>query len=159
MIVDYFRTNDTPDTTPSGLWAAHKAMIRGKLIQIASQINRSWRADIDKLEGEFSTLSKKHEANPKSIPIGSLDADHSALNLAHTSKAEKWLSWNRARFIGTLLANRLTQRSTLSQNPQRIMGEFHHFYKKTVWCRNTSITVRGGWVPGYHPNPKVGRVP
>lgn len=78
-----------------------------------------------------------------------MDADHTTLNLALTSKAEKWLCWNSARFycqgdkIGAMLAHRLTPKSrtfavpkiriqggTLSQNPQHIMREFHSFYKK-----------------------------
>lgn len=147
-IENYFQINNTLDVTPSCLWVAHKAVIRGKLIQIASQIHRARRTEIAKLEQKFFTLSRKHKANPKSVPTEILDSARTALNLALTTKAEKWLWWSRSQFychgdkIGSMFVGRLTPKirsfalpkikiggGTLSQNPQRIMGEFQNFYK------------------------------
>lgn len=137
-IWNYFLTNNTPETRPSCLWAAH---IRGQLIQIVFQINKANKADLEKLEQDFTALTKKHKVNPRAVPTTELDAAHMALNLALTSRAEKRLRWNRSRFnchgdnIGSLLTGRLSLKfrtpalpkikihgGTLSQNPQFLMG-------------------------------------
>lgn len=73
------------------LWAAHKVTIRGKLIQISSQIRQNNRAEIDRLERKFLRLSKEHKQNPKLIPTAKLDAAWTTVNLALTSRAEKSL--------------------------------------------------------------------
>lgn len=90
-ICKYFSTNDMPDTSPSCLWAAHKAVNRGHLIQIASQINKAKKADIEKLNKDYTALIKKHKADPRAVPTNKLDAARTALNLALTTKAAKWL--------------------------------------------------------------------
>lgn len=157
-IRNYFLINDTADTSPSCLWAAHKAVIRGHLIQLASQINKENKTDIEKLDREYTALIKQHKADRNSVPITQLDAARTALNLALTTKAEKWLRWTRNRFysngdrIGSMLAGKLflkfhspalpkirIQGGTLSQNPQRIMGEFLTFYK-SLYSSGTSPT-------------------
>lgn len=90
--------NDTGDVSPTNLWAAHKATIRGKIIQMSIQINRARRLEIDKLEKEFLSLCKKHKQNPVMFPISKIDSARTALNLALTSRAEKHIRWTGARF-------------------------------------------------------------
>lgn len=68
-ISDYFHDNNVEDISLADLWTAHKATIRAKLIQLSSQINRARRADIERLEKDFLSLSKQQKCDPKSIPM------------------------------------------------------------------------------------------
>lgn len=92
-ISDYFTLNDTADVSAETLWAAHKATIRGKLIQISSQIKREHRVDIDNLEKTFHKLCSEHKRDPVRVPVSRLDAARLELNLALTVKAEKRILW------------------------------------------------------------------
>ena len=44
-LTEYFLDNDNDSVPPATLWAAHKSMMTGKLIQIASKLKRERRAD------------------------------------------------------------------------------------------------------------------
>lgn len=144
---EYFLLTDIQNVSPITLWAAHKAFIRGKIIQIASRLRKARKADIERLEKEFSLLSKLHKCYPSPGSAGKLDTARTALNLALTALAEKSLRWQGGRFYhqkdktGTLLAKRLTPKiqhhtlpkiklrdGTLSQNPQKILEVFQNFY-------------------------------
>lgn len=144
--------------SPETLLEAHKATIRGKLIQLASQIHRSRRLDIDKLEGKFQSLSKRHKRDSQSISTDKLDEVHTALNLALASRAEKSLRWSGAQFYyqidraGSMLVARLSPNTlakikisggTLSHNLQRIMEAFHKFYKSFTPLTKTLIAPCG----------------
>lgn len=59
------------DTSAEMFWAAHKVTIRGKLIQISSQIKRERLADIAKLE-RLTCLSR---LGTRRIPQGSPHAN------------------------------------------------------------------------------------
>lgn len=60
---EYFSLNDMQEVSPETLWAAHKAAIRGVLIQISSQTLKAHQADVVRLEKEFQDLSKNHKLN------------------------------------------------------------------------------------------------
>lgn len=85
---EYFWLNDTPDISPISLWGAHKLVIRGNLIQLASCLKREKQLDIANLEKNFQSLSKAHENNPSPTSLGLLDAAKIALNSALTSSVE-----------------------------------------------------------------------
>lgn len=116
---DYFQMNDTRETTPTCLWAAHKAMIRGKLIQLASQISRA-RWILIKQKRSLSIFQKKTQSES----TVSFYKKYQALpSQPLTSKSEKWFCWNRAwvffcqrdkirqvRSPGPLLSQKLRQR-------------------------------------------------
>lgn len=97
-IQEYFLLNDTDDISPSTLWAAHKAAIRGSIIQISSRIRKARKMDIDRLEREFSSLSKLHKSQPSYSTTKRLESARTALNLALTAIAEKSLQWEGGRF-------------------------------------------------------------
>lgn len=118
----------------------HKATIRGKLIQIASQIIKERALDVEKLERDFSALCKQHKKNLTKVQIAQLDAARIALNLALTVKAETSLHWSGARFyqqkdkMSKMLATKLSpktctftlpkirlQDDSMTLNPQRIL--------------------------------------
>lgn len=121
--------------------------MRGKLIQLSSQLRKTRKADIEKLEIEFLSLNKQRKQNWTLVSIDKIDAARKDLNLALTAIAEKSLRWSGAYFyhqkdkVGSMLAARLTPRlkthtlpkiksNVLSQNPQKIMEAFHDYYKK-----------------------------
>lgn len=59
-IVEYFQVNDDGTVSPETQWASHMAVMRGKIIQLASKLKCERRADINKLEQEFHKISKDH---------------------------------------------------------------------------------------------------
>ncbi|PIO40409.1 hypothetical protein AB205_0134110 [Aquarana catesbeiana] len=111
---EYFTLNKTENTSPEMLWVAHKAFIRGKLIQISTQIKREQRADILRLDAEYNKLKASHKKDPSKTPSSLIDKARLDLNLALTAKAEKVIRWNKHKFytqahkIGPLLATRLS---------------------------------------------------
>lgn len=154
---EYFLRNNVEGISAETLWAAHKATIRGKLIQMSSQRKKGKIAEIEKLERDFSALCKQHKRDPSKVQIAQLDAARIALNLAHTVGAERSLNWNNAKFyfqrdkMSTLLARKLSptfSNSTLPKirmqdgsttlNPQKTLQAFHlsilnYIRKMTLW--------------------------
>lgn len=139
------------------LWAAHKATIRGKLIQMSSQRKKEKIAEIEKLERDFTGLCKQHKRDPSKVQIAQLDAARIALNLAHTVGAERSLKWNNAKFyfqrdkMSTLLARKLSpkfssytlpkirlQDGSTTLNPPKILQAFQSFYSK-LYQKNDSM--------------------
>lgn len=146
---EYFLLNNVDNISAETLWAAHKVVIRGKLIQISSQLKKERTMDIAKLERDFLLLRKNHKANPSLVQPDQLDAARIKLNLALTVKAEDSLRWNGVKFylnqdkMSTMLASKLSPRSRLfalpkiklqdgtsSQNPHRILESFQAFYSQ-----------------------------
>lgn len=57
----YFQENESPDTNPMTLWAAHKCVIRGELISIAAKQRKARQARIAELSVSNHSLEKKHK--------------------------------------------------------------------------------------------------
>lgn len=90
---DFFSLNDNGETSPKTLWAAHKAYIRGRIIQISTQIKQK-RSDIIKyLEKEYTTLRASHTLDPSKVSIALLDKAKLDLNLILTTQVEKAIRW------------------------------------------------------------------
>lgn len=83
-----FQINDDGVVSPEMLWAAHKAVIRGKIIQQATKLKRERQADIETLEQELHKLSKDHRQNPNPKSWVILELSCLSLNLALTTQAE-----------------------------------------------------------------------
>lgn len=137
----YFLLNNLQGISAETLWAAHKATIWGKFIQIATPLK--------KLKKEFSSLRVQHKKDPSKVSISQLDTSCLALNLVLTVKAERSIRWGGAKFyqqshkIGPMLASRLTpkpcsftltkiqlQDGSSTLNHLRIMHYFQAFYTK-----------------------------
>lgn len=86
-LCEYFLLNDKDDISPSSLWGAHKAVMRGKIIQLASRVKHEWQVDVANLEKGFKSLSKAHKHNSTSDSFAKLEASRMTLN----SSAEKHL--------------------------------------------------------------------
>ena len=126
----YFSENDNESASPWALWAAHKAGMRGRLIQLASQIKCEHGAKIKKLTEEFCMLSISHKSNPTPDNLTRLDSARVQLNLSLTTSAEKHLQWTGVCFYyqkaKLIKLTRIT--GNLIQNPVKIMDFFHSFY-------------------------------
>lgn len=58
-IQEYFTINATPDMSPSTLWVAHKAVLRGRPISIASRKNKERWQQIYTLNGQTTQNSNR----------------------------------------------------------------------------------------------------
>lgn len=156
---EYFRLNDTPDISPSSLWGAHKTVVRGNLILLASRLKHEKQMDIVNLEKNFQSLSKTHKNNPSPTSLTLLDAAKIALNTALTCSVKKHLRWVRGRFylqsdkFGPQLAAKLSPKhrvhtlpkikslnGSLTQNPKQILETFHSFYSNLYSEPQTDTT-------------------
>lgn len=69
-IQEYFLLNDVANVSPTMLWAAHKATIRGKLIQLGLRLCKARQADIIEVRKIISVTHqndfyrKLYEGNP-----------------------------------------------------------------------------------------------
>ncbi|XP_040197503.1 chromosome-associated kinesin KIF4-like [Rana temporaria] len=154
-IREYFENNDNNEISPSSLWGAHKAVLRGKIIQLSSKLRRERKVDIEKLERDFKFLSRSHKRNPSRSSLTKLDSARLALNLALTSSADKHLQWQNSKFymrankFGPQLAAKLTPKlrtyaipkikasnGMLTQNPEKILKTFQSFYS-TLYSSDT----------------------
>lgn len=137
--------------------------MRGKRIQLASQLNRQRQVDITNLEKDLKSLSKAHKRNPTPNSLSKLEASRIALNLALTSSAAKHLRWMSEHFylqndkIGPQLTAKLSPKhqtyslpkmksGTLSQNPKRILEAFHSFYFN-LYSKDSIGKLPGGYSP------------
>lgn len=60
----FFRENDPAETSPIVNWAAHKATIRGKLLQISARIKRNRESTISQQEQELTKLMEDQKKHP-----------------------------------------------------------------------------------------------
>ena len=146
-IKEYFIINATAEVSPSTVWAAHKTVIRGKLIQLAAKLRAEHRADTRRLTEEFQMLKRTHKLHPTTDTLTRLDEARALLNLSLTTAAEQHLRWTGAKFysqtdrMGSRLATKLspkqrtlafpkikTAAGELTQNPTKIMDTFLRFY-------------------------------
>lgn len=120
---DYFSENDTGSVSPGCLWAAHKAVLRGRLLQLSSQLKER-SAEVLRLTANFRLLSKSHKQHPTLDSLAKLDLARVKLNLSLTTSAEKHLRWSGARFyyqsdrIGSKLATKLSPKIRTSVFPE-----------------------------------------
>lgn len=58
---EYFSINDDGNVSPSILWEAGKATIRGKIISIGSRIKKQRNSEQQKYENEIKRLEREHK--------------------------------------------------------------------------------------------------
>lgn len=80
------------------MWAAHKPVIRGKLIQISAKLKAEHKADTLKQTEEFRVLARAHKRQPTIESLANLDRARALLNLTLTTAAEKHLRWTGAKY-------------------------------------------------------------
>lgn len=146
-IEEYFDINAIPETPSSMVWTAHKAVLRGKLIGIASVRNRNDRHKILVLTKDLDNLYK--DTNSLHLESTRRLIDHKRLELDSilSRKVEKALRWSKAKFLlqegtsSTLFAQKLnhstrpphvyrlmTPPGHITSHPQEVLKIFEQFY-------------------------------
>lgn len=146
-IDQYFELNALPETPISVVWTTHKAVLRGKLIGIASaqnKMNRQWILD---LTTELDILYKNTSRQSHDSMRVEIDQKRLELDVLLTTKAEKALRWGKAKFLlhggspSTMLARRLNwfarpphvykrinDSGLATSHPQEVLKIFAKFY-------------------------------
>lgn len=146
-IEECFSLNALPETPPPIVWTAHKAVLRGKLISIASSHNRLHRQKIIDLTKDLDSLYKDTNSLVLESTRKLIDQKSLELDSLLSSKTEKALRWSKAKFLlhnntsSTLFARRLNQssrpphvyklrRSTglSTSHPKEVLQIFEQFY-------------------------------
>ncbi|CAH2252517.1 Hypothetical predicted protein [Pelobates cultripes] len=68
----YFRENDSPETSPISIWEAHKSVIHGVLIRIASRKRKAFMHEMVDLYQLISTLERQHKRSQLNAVYGEL---------------------------------------------------------------------------------------
>lgn len=159
-IEEYFSFNALPETPPSIVWTAHKAVVRGKLISIASSYNKMHRQKILDLTTELDRLYKNTNTLGLESTRRLIDQKRLELDSLLSSKTEKVLRWSKAKFLlhnntaSTLFARKLNQtyRPThvyklasgtglSTSHPKEVLGIFEHFYSSLLAPVQTPPTL------------------
>lgn len=150
-IEEYFSLNALPDTPPSILWTAHKAVIRGKLISIASSHNKNHRQRILTLTTELDRIYKDTEKLGLESTRKTIDQKRLDLDSLLSSKIEKELRWSKAKILlhnntsSTLFARKLNQSTRPTHvyklssstghptsHPKEVLRIFEQFYSSLL---------------------------
>lgn len=148
QLTEFFKFNTATAPSPSVLWCAHKAYIRGVLLQIASREKKAKQTALNSLLDEIAATDNLFKSNPSTTLQEKLKSLRSKLRTAYLSQYEQRLSKLKWRFYlqgdrpGRLLANRVRAyqaRSKVSYisgsdgsriyDPQHIAESFANYYK------------------------------
>ncbi|CAH2276183.1 endonuclease [Pelobates cultripes] len=144
----YFGEKDTPEASPISVWEAHKSVLRGTLIRIASQKRKAFMLEMVDLYRSISTLERQHKRSQLNAVYGELMEHRRRLKdlilkrhlrsvqrskgfyYVHANKGGKYL----ARLLKGPLSHRQIRKIRLATGevspfPQKIAGEFRSFYE------------------------------
>ncbi|CAH2250641.1 Hypothetical predicted protein, partial [Pelobates cultripes] len=144
----YFGENDTPEASPISVWEAHKSVLRGILIRIASQKRKAFMQEMVDLYRSISTLERQHKRSQLNAVYGEL-MEHRRrlkdlilkrhLRSVQRSKGFYYVHANKGgKYLARLLKGPLPHRQIrkirlttgeISPFPQKIAGEFRSFYE------------------------------
>uniref|UniRef100_A0A8C5QX44 Uncharacterized protein n=1 Tax=Leptobrachium leishanense TaxID=445787 RepID=A0A8C5QX44_9ANUR len=120
----YFADNDTGEVSPTTVWEAHKATMRGHIIGIATAKKRERRRETEELMSDIRTLELTHMQSHDLSIYGQLLqkrarlAELSNLQIHHAIlKTKCFFAYNENR-PGRLLARMLRKRRTQNYIPQ-----------------------------------------
>ncbi|XP_075044810.1 vomeronasal type-2 receptor 26-like [Mixophyes fleayi] len=147
LLDEYFLFNDLPDTSSMTLWEAHKAVVRGHPISMASRRKKLATSKRASLTIQLQTLERQHKLSPDEEVLAKILKVRSDLNLLLSESTASALKRLRQTFYekgdkaDRILASRL--RAQRSQNnfmalkspsglpiyrPDQIGREFQKFY-------------------------------
>lgn len=135
---NYFALNLLPDTSPTTLWTAHKAVMWGHLIHLPSKKHRTKLADLRSLTKTLDRLYNHYNQSPTPNLLEHIKSTKNALDTLLSEDMERALRWSKAKFL--LLSN---SASTMKLNH---MIKPPHVYK----LRNSSGSLVS------HPNDILG---
>uniref|UniRef100_A0A8C5P8S7 exodeoxyribonuclease III n=1 Tax=Leptobrachium leishanense TaxID=445787 RepID=A0A8C5P8S7_9ANUR len=89
LLHNYFRENVTPHSTPQIIWEAHKAVVRGCLIQRGSQKKKAYAVTLDSLLQRIHDLEQAHKQHIDDVRYASLLELRTELHSLLNVKAQK----------------------------------------------------------------------
>lgn len=150
-IEEYFRTNTSEEVLLTSVWAAHKAVLRGHLINIAAARNKSKLTEIKCLTKELHDLYNKLNNNITPDLLNLIQIKCKALNTLLSEDTEKSLRFSKAKFLlhgnssSTMFARKLNhdtkpphvyklrnQKGNIVTHPQDVLQIFTSFYKNLL---------------------------
>uniref|UniRef100_A0A803K7H0 Reverse transcriptase domain-containing protein n=1 Tax=Xenopus tropicalis TaxID=8364 RepID=A0A803K7H0_XENTR len=144
---EYWLINLDEELSMGTIWAAHKTVIRGSFIRLASHKKKQRTETIVKLEKELRDLEAKHKISTEPNISQKLTETRSELQKLLVNKAEKAIRWSKHKLFrlkdkpNQLLSQKLRKAQGFKQishinnskgvklvNPEDIIQEFHNFY-------------------------------
>lgn len=132
-IHEYFTLNDDGMVSPSILWEAGKATIRGKIISIGSRLKKDKHKKQVELENRIKRLEKEHEQYGKSEILDKLEENRAKLDEIITYKTETALRFIDRKYyqLGNK-ASRLLSFQLQKAKASRIVPKIKHPYSDEV---------------------------
>lgn len=157
----YFDTNDNSETTPSVLWEAFKAFIRGSIISFEASRRKTNKARLLELDNQINLLDKENAKTPSSDlhkKISALKYEYNKILSAKISKAFLYTKQKHFEFNDKphrLLARQLrkqendcmihkikSDKGEILIKPKDINDRFLQFYKNLYTSKsNTDYTA------------------
>jgi len=79
-LMEYFQSNDNGEVSPSTLWEAGKAVIRGKIIEITSRLRKARLEQQKSLESKIRELEGEHQRTSNNSTFLELKTDVNWMN-------------------------------------------------------------------------------
>lgn len=98
-LVDYFKDNDPKDPPLAIRWDAHKAIVRGVLINLASQAKREQIRNVSTITEELHLLSTQHKQNPTPAALHRINLLGTDLTQIMSDKASFALTRTKQRYF------------------------------------------------------------
>lgn len=136
---DYLLHNSTPEISPILLWEAHKPVIRGKCISVATHLKRDRKVRLQQLESDFLQFQSFPTKSHRLV----MEKTKSELDLLLVEHADKAICrsghtiYTKANKLDTFLAMHLRQpdrthnpirlkltKDSHTSNPIRVLSEF-----------------------------------
>ncbi|CAH2284621.1 Hypothetical predicted protein [Pelobates cultripes] len=146
-LTSYFALNDTDDLSATTIWEAHKSVLRGTLMRLASQKKRESRRHMTDLLTRINALEMQHKRSHLEETYKELLEARRSLHAHMTNRHYSSIQRSKAFFYqhankgGRLLARMLrgpqgmtqvhklrTSDGTITQFPDKIASEFRTFY-------------------------------
>uniref|UniRef100_A0A8C5QA48 Reverse transcriptase domain-containing protein n=1 Tax=Leptobrachium leishanense TaxID=445787 RepID=A0A8C5QA48_9ANUR len=147
VLREYFALNVTDDVTISSAWLAHKAVVRGHLIQRGATRKKAFNAQMTSVQRQISDLESQHKSNPTPDLLSRLTTlrrDLIQMTLQSSERAIRRLNltqYTQGNKAGRLLASKLKSKRLQTKipylldnggdriyNPLKISEEFANFY-------------------------------
>lgn len=138
---EYFSINDDGNVSPSILWEAGKATIRGKIISIGSRIKKQRNSEQQKYENEIKKLEREHKINKKEDTLRELKENRKKFNEILTYKAEGALRYiKRTYYEMGNKASRLMAFQLRKDQASRIVPKIKHPVTKNIETQPKAIS-------------------
>uniref|UniRef100_A0A803J5Q1 Reverse transcriptase domain-containing protein n=1 Tax=Xenopus tropicalis TaxID=8364 RepID=A0A803J5Q1_XENTR len=154
ILQEYFKHNTTPDMSPQTIWLAHKATLRGELINISKGIRKQNEERQNSLEQKIKQAEITYHKNPTQKLKKQIQKDKNDLTQLVLAKTEyrlkrlKQYYYTHSNKANRLLVNKLriqqakhrishlTKNNSKITDPTQIANEFASYYKNLYNLEN-----------------------